>query len=348
MELGRAWCGGPDPAHPVSAGRAPNVLKRWVVSVGVPAYRKETMSFRWKVRLLFLGAVLVPLAAIGVVLIALQEQSRHAQASSELSQGLQNFHKLYLAAREGARDDARLAVEDPVLTQALASGNLGLARSRLARLLHTDRDIVSASLYGPDDRRLAGVGSKHGFAHQSVRIRAPDGRILGTLAISVTDARRLAREAAEGTDLELLALRDGRVVGGTIPVRSAELSRGNEGDLTAAGGEGFRSRRLTTGSIAGVPEEITALQRSTKLESELSEDRVLIAGLLILFFAIAAVSALLVVRGVRRSGRRIGLSADWIDAVRMHDKERPGVTIVAKSTTTAARQKPAVPPRCEF
>lgn len=258
------------------------------------------MSFRAKMRLFFAAVVIVPLIAIGVVVLTLQEQSRHAEANARLSESLAEFRELYLVARTEAEDEARFAVADPVLRRALERSDAATARARLRRLLRGDPDLVSAALFDRGHRRLARVGSGQGFAHFSVGLRAPDGSTLGTVSVSVTEAGGLVRRIGSGGDVELLALRDDRVLASTIPgVEGKNLAPSSEEELRAPDGERYRALRVPVGTVGGAPEHIASLQRSSALQADISEDRLLIGGALIVFFTVALTAALLVARELR-------------------------------------------------
>ena len=256
------------------------------------------MTFHGRLRLFFTIIVIVPMLAIAAVLFTLTADSQRGQVDAEISTGLDVALSLYKDGRAAARDELEGVGLDPRLKSALTGGDDGAARARLRQLVRTDPKILSAILYDAQGDRIARAGRRRGTAHltRSLIFSRRDMRRLGTLSVSVTDARALVRSAARRTGLGFLVLRDGRAVATTVPqVRT--MPEGS-GDFDAGGRE-YRGRRVVVSKAAGVAEEIAVFQQSGELNSDISESRILIGAIILAFVLLALATSVFVVRALQ-------------------------------------------------
>lgn len=268
------------------------------------------MTFHGRLRLFFAIIVIIPMLAIAVVLFSLTADSERGKADAGIGTGLRVAFSLYAQGRAAAQDDVARLARDDALKRALAAGDRGAAGARLRRFVRTDRRVVSAAVSGPDGKRLARAGSSRGVAAFSAFLDPRGGgERLGTLAVSVTDARRLARTASRQTRLEYLILRGGRPVATTVP---AVRSMPESGDFDA-GGKGFRGRRVRIGPSAGAEEEVGAFDEADDVNSAIGTRRLLIGSIIVAFLLLALATSVFVVRALQgqigqflEAARRLG------------------------------------------
>ena len=155
------------------------------------------MTFYGRLRLFFTIIVIFPMLAIAAVLFTLTADNERGKADAGIATGVSVAFSEYDEARAAAQDDLRRVATDTRLRRALSDDDPQAARARLAGLARADPAIVSATLTGPGGERVARVGSRRGVAAApGSLVSGRGGRRLGTLAVSVTDARALAASAA--------------------------------------------------------------------------------------------------------------------------------------------------------
>ena len=262
------------------------------------------MTFHGRLRLFFTIIVIVPMVAIAVVLFTLTADSERGQADAAIATGLDVALSLYKDGRKAADDDLMRVAGDARLTSALAESDDAAARRRLRQLVRADRRVVAATVVDPQGQRVAAAGSRRGVAPAVVRVTSPTKDRLGTLSVSVTDARRLVRAAfrrtapaAEGRPrLHFLVFRGGRPVAttirevGTVPKGSADFDRGDRQ---------FRGARVPVGRAAGVREEIAVFEESGEVNSAITDSRIVIGGIIAAFFLLALATSVFVVRALQ-------------------------------------------------
>ena len=255
------------------------------------------MTFRGRLRLFFTIIVIVPMVAIAAVLFTLTADSERGKADAGIATGINVGFSLYGEGRAAAARDLRRMAGDRRLNAALSAGDEPALRSRLRQIVRQSRRIVSATLADSSGRRLASAGSPRGVAPASgFLVAARGGRRVGTLGVSVTDARRLARTAARRTRLEFLVFRGGRRVATTVPgIR--DVAKGSS-DFEA-GGRDYRGRRVLAAKPNGVEEEIAVFRRSDDLNSAITDSRTLIGTIIVAFLLLALATSVFVGRALQ-------------------------------------------------
>ena len=256
------------------------------------------MTFHGRLRLFFTIIVIVPMLAIALVLFTLTADSQRGKTDAGIATGLDVSLSLYRDGRKSAEDELDGIGGDRRLKSAVASGDDRAARGRLRQLVRADPKIVSARLYDAQGEQIARAGTRYGTAPASASfvVSRRDRRRLGTLSVSVTDARALVRSAARLTPLEFLVLRDGRAVASTVPdVRT--MPKGS-GDFDADGRE-YRGRRVVVSRVGGVEEEVAVFQESGDLNADVAESRVLIGAIILAFVLLALATSVFVVRALQ-------------------------------------------------
>jgi len=265
------------------------------------------MSFRKRLLLFFAIIVVVPMVAIGAVLFSLAGHSERGKADAGIAIALDVARSLYTDGRAAADGDLRRFARDARLSTAWRAGDTRVAGGHLRRLVAAHSSVVSATLFGPAGRVVARAGSPQGVAPAAATVTTRAGERLGTLAVSVTDARSLVASVRRGTRLDAVVLRAGRPVAAsdsrvrTVPEGSADFS---------AAGKDYRGHRARVGNVSDVAEDIAVFRDSAEMNGAISSTRLLISGILLAFVLVAMALSVFVVRALQ------GQIGEFLDAAR--------------------------------
>jgi diguanylate cyclase (GGDEF)-like protein len=248
------------------------------------------VSFRGRLRLFFVLLVIVPMIALAVVLFTLTSRSETGKADAAISAGASTAFGIYDEAAAGARPALREVASDPRLRAALAAGS-GVDAA-LERLLGGPRGIVLIELYSQEETLIAGAGSPRGVAPSEAPIAA-GGQTLGTLVVSITAADRFVRRVQKLTELDSAVYRDGRLLAATadgLEDRGRLGDIGDPHDVETGGGADYRARVEDIPEPAG-PVELALLDDTSDLTETVSQNRLVIGGLLLAFLLLAVLAA---------------------------------------------------------
>jgi diguanylate cyclase (GGDEF)-like protein len=266
------------------------------------------VSFRGRLRLFFVLLVIVPMIALAVVLFTLTARSETGKVDAGISAGTRTAFGVYEEAAARAESALRQVASDRRLQAALASGN-GVD-ARLDELV--SGDVVLIELYSPDRALIAQAGDPASAAPRGAPIAA-GGETLGLLAVSVTPADALASRIKTLTGLEAALYRDDRLLAGTAPGLRDRARLGGLGDphdVDVENGAEYRARVESVPEPAGPPVELALLQSTSSLSDTISENRLVIGGLLVAFLLLAMLAA----AGVSRA--LTGQIGTFLDAAR--------------------------------
>jgi diguanylate cyclase (GGDEF)-like protein len=268
------------------------------------------VSFRARLRLFFVLLVIVPMIALALVLFTLTSRSETGKADAGISAGTRTAFGLYEEAAQRAEPALRRVASDRALRDALAEDR-GVEQ-RLDELAQAEGDVVLIELYSPGRELIARAGDPAGVAPRGAPIAA-EGETLGILAVSVTTADGLAARLKELTGLEAAVYRDGRLLAATarnLDERGRLGGPGDPHDVELANGADYRARVESISEPAGPPVELALLQNTTAIADTISEDRLVIGGLLVAFLLLAMLAA----SGVSRA--LTGQIGKFLDAAR--------------------------------
>jgi diguanylate cyclase (GGDEF)-like protein len=268
------------------------------------------VSFRGRLRLFFVLLVIVPMIALAVVLFTLTSRSETGKADAGISAGMRTAFGVYEEAARRAEPALREVASDRRLRAALAAGR-GVDAA-LAPLIGGPRGIVLIELYSQEEELIAMAGSSAGVAPRGAPIAA-GGQTLGTLAVSVTPADRLAGRVQKLTGRDAAVYRDGRQLSATtdgLEDRGRLGGIGDPHDVEAGGGVDYRARVNRIPEPAGPPVELAILDDTGDLTETVSENRLVIGGLLLAFLLLAMLGA----AGVSRA--LTGQIGTFLDAAR--------------------------------
>jgi diguanylate cyclase (GGDEF)-like protein len=260
--------------------------------------------------LFFVLLVIVPMIALALVLFTLTARSETGKADAGISAGTRTAFGVYEEAAGRAEPALREVAADRRLRAALASGSL--VEARLDELAAGSRDVVLIELYSEGEELIARAGSTAGVAPSGAPI-ASGGETLGILVVSVTGADALAGRVKNLTGLESAVYRDGRLLAATtdgLVDRAALGAVGDPHDVEPTEGAEYRARVETVAEPAGPPVELALLQHTSGISDTISENRLVIGGLLVAFLLLAMLAA----AGVSRA--LTGQIGTFLDAAR--------------------------------
>ena len=262
------------------------------------------MSFRTRLTLFFLLIVVVPMIALGVVVVRILSDSQHAKATAQnrasAAAALADFRRL---AAEGARD-ARALARDPALAAALATAAPADVRAR-ARQLAAQRGLARVRIAaGP--RPLADVGDATALARGAVHVRpaAPPGASAAqpdpvTLEVATLTAGRFARTISVH-GVRAVVTRDGALLASTLPATIApaaatQLPRHGTGTVTLGGAE-YAVSTFAGEDFGGRPTTVAILTDTSAAAGAATRGQRIAIVLLVAFLLLAFGGALLISR----------------------------------------------------
>jgi diguanylate cyclase (GGDEF)-like protein len=268
------------------------------------------VSFRGRLRLFFVLLVIVPMIALALVLFTLTARSETGKVDAGISAGTRTAFGVYEEAAARAEPALREVASDRRLRAVLAAGT-GVD-ARLDELVGGPHGIALIELYSPDDQSLiARAGPPGGVAPRGAPIEA-GGETLGILVVSVTAAHSLAARVQTLTGLDAAVYRDNRLLATTTDGLRDRARLGDVGEPQNVEVEGadYRARVESIPEPAGPPVELALLQNTSSLSDTISENRLVIGGLLVAFLLLAMLAA----AGVSRA--LTGQIGTFLDAAR--------------------------------
>ena len=128
------------------------------------------MSFRGRLFIFFTIIVIVPMAAVAVVLFSITSDSETGKSDARIAQGLTTALAVYQADIDRAEPALTQVARDPQMSRALARGNPSAIRTRARQILRARPDIVSVSVYDTTGKR---IGRSFPFARARLMAGSP-------------------------------------------------------------------------------------------------------------------------------------------------------------------------------
>jgi diguanylate cyclase (GGDEF)-like protein len=264
------------------------------------------VSFRGRLALFFLLIVVIPIAAIAVLVIDVTSDSQAGKADARLSTGLRTAFTVYEDSVEAAGNAVAEALAGSELQAALAAGDRAGIEAAAAATAESE-GIERLTIAGPGGEEVASVGGGEPFATATVRSEGSGG--IYEITASATGPNDYLEEVQRLTGLDAALLTAGGVTAGAGVAAPAELpSAGESGDVDVDG----EDVRAAAGSL---PEpDPTRVVVFTEIESGgFFDSRSRIIAMLAVFLAIALGLILLVFRTLQgqigtmlEAARRIG------------------------------------------
>lgn len=262
------------------------------------------LSFRRRLTLFFLLIVVLPMVALGMLVIGVTEESTTGKADARLGAELETALSSYQQAVADARSAARTLAGDQRLGEAFASGDPSEVE-RVARELADERGTSSLRMSDRRGRMLAAVGRRQPFAATELELTRGGDR-LGSLELSTTSPAEYVSRLEDLIEDEIVIVDAGGPVAGTIPAEELEPPAAGESMDVAVGGE---ARRAAGARLPGSPGlRVVAISELEPGGFLASSPRV--AAALVAFFAVALVFVAMLTRALQ------GQVAMMLDAAR--------------------------------
>jgi diguanylate cyclase (GGDEF)-like protein len=264
------------------------------------------VSFRGRLALFFLLIVVIPIAAIALLVVDVTRDSQSGKADAALSTGVSTALSVYERDVQAAADAATELLEDQELVSALQSGNpaeIEVAAASAGSAAGLERLAIQT----PDGPVIDAIGTGGEIASATVRTTGKAGRY--ALSASVTTPTEYVQEVSELTGLEAAVVSDLGVVAGAPGADAADLPRAGTSDDVEIEGQ---SLRAAAGALPEAGSRRVVLLTETEAGG-FFDSRPRIVAALAIFLAIALGFILVVFRTLQgqigsmlEAARRIG------------------------------------------
>src|SRR5437763_5794253 len=140
------------------------------------------MSFRGRLFIFFTIIVVVPMAAVAVVLFKITSDSETGKADSRIAQGLTTALAVYQADVDRAQSALTLVARDPRMSRALARQKPRPVRLRARAILKAHPEIAAITFYNAAGTRISYTKRAPALAYATAAPTTAKGRRVGTLA----------------------------------------------------------------------------------------------------------------------------------------------------------------------
>ncbi len=272
--------------------------------------RGRLASFRTRLRLFFVLIVIVPMIAVTFIVFRLIAESENGQADARVAARQETAISLYYDARGDADRLAARIGRDARLAQALRDDDKAAVQRAADRLKQQTRaQRVALSRDGSAATALADAGSPDA-TFPATRTLVADGAPVAELQVSVEDAAAFARQVRRATGLETLVQRGGRTIASTIPKAPRDTTLPEHTGTVSLNGDDFRAAAFDAPGFLGQQLRVAVLEPRATTADDIRQGR-LVAGVILLgFFLLALVSAIVVSRSLDRQ------IADFLAAAR--------------------------------
>lgn len=274
--------------------------------------RSEAVSFRNRLALFFVLIVIVPMLAVAFLLFRLIDDSETGQAEAQIAQRHTFASSIFRDQRRRAEVAIKVVGGDRVFTGSLQRGDNERARRRGAQLL--ERDALERIVFVEDGRTVVRVGDNRAIAPAVRPVESESGRTLGTLGVSVIDARTFVREVRALGGLHAVVVNGNRVLATTLPAVDADELPTDKGAKLEVGGIDYRVQNFEDdSSFQGQQIRVYTLGDPSPLKDSTGGERIFAGSILLGFLMLAIVAALLVSRTLQQqiaaflaAARRLG------------------------------------------
>jgi diguanylate cyclase (GGDEF)-like protein len=277
----------------------------------IPYRRAPRMSFRSRLTLFFVLIVIVPMVSLTVVLFSLIADNENGKQDARVAARQAAAINLYKAGQEQA--DTRLVQvgHDPVLASALRADDAAAARTRAQGLLtqlNLKRIVVTRR-----GRAFVDVGSSTATFPAARELQDAGGASIGRLEVSASGPRAYAALVHRITGLDVIVTRDGRPLASTLAAAMRMPTLPGTPSTIKVGGRSFRTAAFPVPGFGATKVQVAVLDSTARTSANVRDTRLLAAAILMGFFMLAFLFALLVSRSLQRqiggfleAARRIG------------------------------------------
>jgi diguanylate cyclase (GGDEF)-like protein len=179
------------------------------------------LSFRRRLTLFFLLIVVLPMVAVGVLVIGVTEESTTGKADARLGAELESALSIYQQSVADARASASDIARDERFAEALASGDRGQIDG-VASVLAAEHGATSLRISDRRGREVAAVGRRRPFAAFELEL-ARGGEDLGALDLSTTSPAAYLAQVENLLEDDFVIVGTDGPVAGTLPAQNLQL-----------------------------------------------------------------------------------------------------------------------------
>jgi diguanylate cyclase (GGDEF)-like protein len=248
------------------------------------------LSFRRRLTLFFLLIVVVPMVAMGVLVVDVTEESTTGKADARLGAQLETALSLHEQAVADARAAANGLARNQRLGVALASGDRAQI-GPVGRELASGLGVTSLRIANRRGQVLAAIGRRP-FAAFELGLEQ-DGAPIGALEVSTTSRRDYLAQVEDLITDDVVLVGDGGALAGTISPEGLELPATQEANDVEVNGEVRRAAAARLPGQDGRVVLVGELETAGFLASSPG-----VAAALLAFFAVALTFVLMLTRAV--------------------------------------------------
>jgi diguanylate cyclase (GGDEF)-like protein len=236
------------------------------------------MSFRGRLFIFFTIIVIVPMAAVAVVLFKITSDSETGKSDSRIAQGLTTALAVYQADVDRAQTALTQVARDPKMSRALAKRKAGPVSRRARQILKVRTDIAAITFYDQSGKRITYTRRAPALAYATAAPTTAKGTRVGTLGVSRTTATDFVAQVK-------------RLTGLSVQVRQA-------GQTLASSGKSDGRNRFQQLQTAPLPPVSIGVFDEVD-NGAVGSSRALIGAILGAFLLLALASSILVVRALQ-------------------------------------------------
>ncbi len=256
------------------------------------------MSFRNRLALFFVVIVIVPMLAVAFLLYGLIDRSETGQADSAIAQQHMFARSMFREQRELAAAAVESVGADDAFVNALQEGDRDRAGRRARQLL--GHRGIERIVFVKDGETIVRVGEKRAIAPTVRKVVSGSGRALGSLGVSVMDARTYARRVGKLADLYVVVLNGDKVLATTLPAVAPGTLPRRSGEQLKVGGKEYRVQNFSDATAFGGQRIRVVTLGVMRRHATTTKGRLTAAGILLGFFLLAIVCAVLVSRTLQQ------------------------------------------------
>lgn len=270
------------------------------------------MSFRNRLTLFFVLIVIVPMVSLTVVLFSLISDNEHGKQDAGVAARQTAAIKLYEAEKADSREALVPVSKDVALAAALRAGDEAAAGRRAQQLLGTLNLKRIVIMRGRST--FVDVGSTTAtFPASGNLVLDAGGPTFGTLQVSRSGPRAYATLVRRVTGLDVIVTRDGKPLANTLARGTTLPSLPSKPSTIKVGDSSYRTAAFPADGFAGAKVQVAVLDSTAATKADVRKSRIVAAAILLGFFTLAFLFALLVSRSLQRqiggfldAARRIG------------------------------------------
>ncbi len=270
------------------------------------------MSFRSRLTLFFVAIVIVPMASMAIVLFRLLSDNEHGKGDARIAARQETAIHLYEDARRDSTAVARkIAANDAALAAALRAGDRARIQRRTEQLRARYR-VSRILVRDPKGVPLGDAGSQLAAFPATLQLIDQRRRSYGTIQVATETATRYADLVHRIAGLDVVVLRSGQRIAGTLPTVDPSDLPARRGHVTVESTD-YRVSSFPAPGFAGAHVQVSVLDNTSVTEGNVRNSRTIAAAILIGFFILAFTFAVLVSRSLQRqilafleAARRLG------------------------------------------